>query len=165
LDMATAAMAYFGLVQAKTAGKKIPGDVAYDAKGKLTTDPGKAMDGAILPFDRNYKGAGLALVVQALCGPLVGGGFIGSDKSDTNWGNLVFVIDPQLLGNKNAFKTKMAKFMKRVKQAKKLKGVKAIYLPGARGERLASQRIKSGYIEVENNLYNALMAVAPTARV
>lgn len=55
LDMATAAMAYYGLIEAKTAGKKIPSDVAYDKKGKLTTDPARAMDGAILPFDRNYK--------------------------------------------------------------------------------------------------------------
>ena len=54
LDMATAAMAYYGLIQAKTAGKKIPNNVAYDSKGKLTTDPEQAMDGAILPFDRNY---------------------------------------------------------------------------------------------------------------
>ncbi|HKZ35538.1 MAG TPA: Ldh family oxidoreductase [Patescibacteria group bacterium] len=163
LDMATAAMAYFGLVQAKTAGKKIPGDVAYDSKGKLTTDPGKAMDGAILPFDRNYKGAGLALVVQALCGPLVGGGFIDNDQTDTNWGNLVFVIDPDLLGNRQTFKAKMTKLMRRVKKAKKLKGVKEIYLPGERGNSLAAKRLKSGYIEVENNLYHALETVVANA--
>ncbi len=59
LDMATSAMAYFGLVQAKTAGVKIPRDEAYGASEKLITDPAKALDGAILPFDRNYKGAGL----------------------------------------------------------------------------------------------------------
>jgi hypothetical protein len=39
MDMATAAYAWFGLLEAKTAGLPIPGDVAYDAKGELTTDP------------------------------------------------------------------------------------------------------------------------------
>ena len=39
MDMATAAYAWFGLLEAKTAGRKIPEDVALDAKGEPTTDP------------------------------------------------------------------------------------------------------------------------------
>ena len=159
LDMATAAMAYFGLVQAKTAGKKIPGDVAYDSKGKLTTDPGKAIDGAILPFDRSYKSAGLALVVEALCGPFVGAGFIDFANHANNWGNLAMAIDPDLLGDRKLFKLNMSKLANRVKKAKKLKRVKEINFPGERGNRLATQRLNSGYIEIENNLYRALEAV------
>lgn len=44
----------FGLLEAKTAGKPIPGDVAYDAKGNSTTDPAEALKGAIRVFDRYH---------------------------------------------------------------------------------------------------------------
>ena len=163
LDMATAAMAYFGLVQANTAGQKIPGDVAYNNKGKLTTDPAKAMEGAILPFDRNYKGAGLALLVEILCGPLVKGGFVGFDKASANWGNLIFIIDPKLLVSRSSFKTKMTQLVRKVKRGSKLKGVKEIFVPGERGNKLTEKHLKVGYIEVEKNLYNELKKVASQA--
>jgi len=159
-DMATSAMAYFGLVQANTAGQKIPGDVAYDSKGKLTTDPAKAMEGAILPFDRNYKGAGLALIVEALCGPLVGGGFINYNNPRTNWGNLIIIIDPKLLVSKNTFKQNITKLINRVKRAKKQPRVKEIFVPGERGNKLTQKRLRSGWIEAENNLYRQLKKVA-----
>ena len=42
----------FGLLEAKTAGKPIPGDVAYDKDGNSTTDPAAALQGAIRVFDR-----------------------------------------------------------------------------------------------------------------
>lgn len=39
MDMATAAYAWFGLLEAKTAGRPIPPDVALNAQGQPTTDP------------------------------------------------------------------------------------------------------------------------------
>ena len=73
LDMSTAAISYFGLVEAKTAGSKIASDMAYDAQGQPTDDPAAAIQGAIRSFDRSYKGSGLALVAEILAGPLVSG--------------------------------------------------------------------------------------------
>lgn len=78
LDMATAAMAYFGVIEAKTAGKSLPEGIAYDKTGNLTTDPAKVLDGgALRTFDQGYKGAGLSMIVQILTGPLVGASFTG----------------------------------------------------------------------------------------
>lgn len=160
LDMATAAMAYYGLIEAKTAGNKIPPDIAYDSDGKLTDDPSKAMDGALRPFDKSYKGAGLALMVEILTGPLVGASFTGFGNTDTNWGNLVLAIDPELLGDRKAFMTNVAKLGARVKETKKLLGVKEILLPSERGNKLTKERLQSGEIEIEDNLYNELKQVA-----
>ncbi|MBU0708635.1 Ldh family oxidoreductase [Patescibacteria group bacterium] len=153
-DMATAAMAYYGLIQAKTAGESIPGDVAYDSEGSLTTDPAKAMDGAILPFDRNYKGAGLAMMVEIFTGPLVGATFVGIGKGD--WGNLVYIIDPELLVSLADFKKQVTQMIKKVKSAGKLPGVTDIFYPGERGDKQTSRVIEAGEIEVEDNLYNKL---------
>ncbi|MFC1649534.1 Ldh family oxidoreductase [Patescibacteria group bacterium] len=159
LDMATSAMAYFGLIEAKTAGRKIPSDVAYDNKGKLTTDPAKAMDGAILPFDRSHKGAGLAMMVEVLTGPLVSSAFVGIGNSSKDWGNLIYIIDPKLLVNRNEFKKNVGKMVRKIKSAKKLKGVEEIYVAGERGNKLAAKRLKSGYVEVEDNLLTGLQKV------
>ncbi|PNH04783.1 Glyoxalase domain-containing protein 4 [Tetrabaena socialis] len=59
MDMATAAFAWFGLLEAKAAGRPIPGDVAMDSEGLATTDPNDVLSGgAIRVFDRSYKGSG-----------------------------------------------------------------------------------------------------------
>ena len=51
-------------------GERIPDGVAYDAEGRLTTDPTTALAGAIMAFG-GYKGAALALIVEILTRPLV----------------------------------------------------------------------------------------------
>lgn len=108
LDMATAAMAYYGLIEAKTAGKQLTEGVAYDKDGNPTTDPGAAMSGAIKGFD-GYKGSGLGFMVTAFTGPLVGAAFAGV---------------------------------------------------GERGNRLTKERLASGEIEIEENLYHELKKAA-----
>ncbi|MBP7928296.1 Ldh family oxidoreductase [Patescibacteria group bacterium] len=155
LDMATAYMAYFGLVEAKIAGKNIPEGIAYDSEGNLTTDPAKAMDGAIRPFDRNYKGAGLAMMVEILTGPLVRATFTGIGDT-SNWGNLIFVIDPELLTDKTEFANQVSQLVQKVKSTKRLPEVDEIFVPGERGNKLAKRHLESGEIEVEDNLLRQL---------
>ena len=156
LDMATAAMAYYGLVEAKTAGKSIPEGIAYDKDGNLTTDPALAMDGAIRPFDKSYKGAGLSMMVQILTGPLVAASFTGIGDTANSWGNLIYVIDPSLLVDTETFRSQVSQMVEKVKSTKKMPGVDEIYVPGERGNKLAEKRIQSGEIEVEDNLLKEL---------
>lgn len=160
LDMATAAMAYYGLIEAKTAGRKIPPDIAYDSEGKLTDDPAKAMDGALRPFDKSYKGAGLSFMVEVLTGPLVRASFTGIGDTAKNWGNLIIALNPELLTDTKQFKKNVLVMARKVKATKKLPGVKEIFVPGECGDRLTKERIASGTIEIEDNLYHELQKVA-----
>lgn len=160
LDMSTAATSYFGLVEAKTAGRSIPDDFAYDSEGKPTTDPQKAIEGAIRSFDRSYKGSGLALVAEILAGPLVGAAFCGLGDSKGNWGHLMFAIDPELLMERDTFVSNVSAIVGKVKSTKKLPGVEEIFVPGEREGRLARQRRESGMIDVEDNLLAELRTVA-----
>lgn len=160
LDMATAAMAYYGLIEAKTAGRKIPEGIAYDKNGKITADPAEAMDGAIRPFDKSYKGAGLSMMVEVLTGPLVAASFTGIGDTAINWGNLILVLDPEILVDKKSFMDNVEAMQKRLKTVKKLPGVKEIMLPSERGDKLTKQRLASGEIEIEDNLYKKLKEVA-----
>jgi len=158
--MSTAATSYFGLVEAVTAGRSIPADFAYDADGNPTTDPQKAIAGAIRSFDRSYKGSGLALIAEILAGPLVGAAFCGIGDSKGNWGHLIFAIDPELLTDRNTLSCNVSEIIRKVKSTKKLTGVDEIFVPGERESVLARERRESGLIEVENNLLTKLRRVA-----
>jgi L-2-hydroxycarboxylate dehydrogenase (NAD+) len=160
LDMSTAAISFYGLVEADTAGRYIPDDVAYDAEGRPTTSPREAIKGAIRSFDRSYKGSGLALIGEILAGPLVGAAFCGIGDSKGNWGHLIFAIDPGLLGDRNEFIRNVMEICRKVKATRKLPGVKEIFVPGERGSLLARQRLASGEIEVEDNLMAELRTIS-----
>jgi L-2-hydroxycarboxylate dehydrogenase (NAD+) len=159
LDMATSAMAWYGLVEAKAAAKQIPHNVAYDKNGQLTKDPAQALEGALLPFDQSYKGAGLALIVEVLTGPLVAASFANLGDS-RNWGNLVIVFDPELLVDKDLFKKQVSDLIRQVSNCKRVPGITEIYVPGQRGDNVAQEAIRAGEIEIEDNLYAELQREA-----
>jgi cystathionine beta-lyase len=159
LDMATSAYSFFGLLEARTAGKKIPHGVAIDGKGNITEDPNAAIDGgAIKTFDGGYKSSNLALIVELLAGPLVGAA-VQDKMSEKNWGNLVLAIDPKLLGQ-GEFERRAAIVTARVKGAKKAPGVNEILLPGERGDAFAARVAADGVIDVEPNLWRGLQELA-----
>lgn len=160
LDMSTAAMAFYGLVEAQTAGKPIPGDVAYDPSGRPTTDPAQAIKGAIRSFDRGYKGAGLALIIEILAGPLVCAACAGVGDPARNWGHLVLAIDPNLFGDRDEFIRHVTALIEKVKATKKLPGIEEIFVPGEKGNRQAAGIRASGMIEVEDHLLEELRKVA-----
>jgi LDH2 family malate/lactate/ureidoglycolate dehydrogenase len=163
LDMSTAAISYYGLVEAATAGKDIPGDIAYDSSGRPTTSPGEAIKGAIRSFDRGYKGSGLGMICEMMAGPLVGAAFCGLDDSKGNWGHLLFAIDPELLGDREEFQTNVTRAMEKVKASKRLPGVDEILVPGERGSRISQTYLDDGTIEIEDNLLVELRKVAQRA--
>lgn len=157
-DMATAAIARFGIVEAKTAGRSIPEGVAYDNAGHLTTDPAAALGGAIRAFG-GYKGAALALLVEVLTHPLV------STHPDalghkTDWGNLFLALDPELLVDGETFKKRVTMLVKQLKKARKLPGVDEILVPGERGDQVLQRVLESGFVDIEDKLWSALQTAA-----
>jgi LDH2 family malate/lactate/ureidoglycolate dehydrogenase len=157
-DMATAAIARFGVIEAKTAGRSIPADVAYDAEGQPTTDPAAALAGAIRTFG-GYKGAALSMMVEVLTRPLVHT-TPNAEGRKTDGGNLVLAFDPGLMGDAEAFKREVASLAKKVKATRRLPGVEEILVPGERGDRVLDAITASGVVEVEDNLWKALQAKA-----
>jgi LDH2 family malate/lactate/ureidoglycolate dehydrogenase len=73
LDMATTTVAMNRIVQASANGQPtIPAGWAMDSGGVPTTDTQTAMRGLLMPLG-GYKGSGLGLMVEILCGVLSGG--------------------------------------------------------------------------------------------
>ena len=73
LDMATTSIPFNRVINARREGHPLPAGVAYDESGKLTTDADATR--SLLPLggpEFGYKGYGLALMIDLLCGPLNG---------------------------------------------------------------------------------------------
>lgn len=157
-DMATSAIARFGIVEAQTAGRTIPDDVAFDRDGQPTTDPTAALAGAIRTFG-GYKGAALAFIVETFTHELVGTRLDETGKK-TDWGNLIMIIDPELLSDREIFKARVLALVERVKATRKLPGVEEILVPGERGNRVLRQALETGSVEIEDSLWSALQQAA-----
>jgi len=159
MDQATAAFAWFGLLEAQTAGVPIPEGVAFDANGIPTTDASKALKGALRTFDRGYKSSNLALMVELLAGPLVGAAHVNKLQAK-NWGNLVVAIHPRMLGDAATFYQAAGEVLERVRHAERLPGVDAIIIPGEREAKMAQARQAIGTVPIEVNMLNELRKMA-----
>ncbi len=116
-------------------GGKIPEGVALDKFGKPTTDPKKALEGVQLPI-AEFRGSGLAWMVDILSGVLTGGNHAGRVKDPftdfsgpQNIGHLFFVMKPNLFVG-NSFNKRIKDNIKTIKKLPKIKGVKEILYPG-----------------------------------
>lgn len=150
-DMASSAITWYGLVRAKALGQKLPENVAIDKNGELTQNPEEAMKGAILPFDRSYKGAGLAMVVELLGGVFTGANFV-FDEGD--WGTMFMAISPDLTIGTEEFKKRSSELVKKVKKGRFKQG--GIRFPGYDNEKRIENVIKSGKIEIDDKIIQQL---------
>lgn len=155
-DMATSAMTFYGLVLAKARGERIPENMAIDKEGNPTTDPEAAMTGAILPFDRDYKGAGLGLVVEMFAGPLAHSAWVDNKTFKEEWGTLFMAIDPELLVDVSEFKRNASDLIAKVKDSRKKAGATTIRLPGERSQQSYQEAILSGFVDVEEAVLKKL---------
>lgn len=157
-DMATSAIARFGIIEAKTAGRSLPDGVAYDKHGQITNDPAAALEGAIRTFG-GYKGAALSLVVDLMTHQLLLTSRTAEGRKQDS-GNLVLVIDPELMLDRDTFSTNVAEYVERIKATRRLPGVDEILVPGERGDRILSEAVATGQIEIDDALWAALQKVA-----
>lgn len=149
-DMATSAMTFYGLILAKSKGEKIPENVVIDKEGNPTTDPAEAMSGAILPFDRSYKGSGLGMVVEMLAGPLASSAYCDYKTYDQEWGSTFIAIDPELLVDIEKFKADASNLINTVKNSRKKKNTGNVRIPGERSLKEYKAALESGFVEVDD---------------
>ena len=152
-DNATAAMAYFGIVEAKLKGEPLPEGVGFDKDGNPSTDAAEVLQGSISTFAKQ-KGYGLALFVQMLGGPFSLAGTPGVNESDGS-GTFVLAIDPGLFAGKEEFMKRSTALVNNVKNAKPLPG-QQVLLPGEHGDELVKAVEESGEIEIADAIWQEL---------
>ena len=152
-DNATAAMAFFGIIESKIKGETLPEWVGFDKNGNPSTDPASVLDWAIATF-AEHKGYALSLLVQTLAGPLVGAWT--PKISEENWaGSFIMAIDPALLVDKEAFIKHTSEMYKSIKEAMPLPGQK-IYLPWEQWDEIVTNVEQSGEIEIADWIWKEL---------
>ena len=114
--------------------QKIPSGVALDKFGKPTTNAKKALQGVQLPI-ANFKGSGLAWMVDILSGVLTGGNHAGRVKDPfddftgpQNIGHLFITFKTNLFVNN--YNKRIKDNINKIKRLPKIKGVKEIVYPG-----------------------------------
>ena len=132
--------------RAEKLGIKIPFGVALNKKGKITTNAKKALLGTQLPI-AEFKGSGLAWMVDILSGVLTGSGHGGKVKDPfddftgpQNVGHLFLTINPNVFPG-NSFLKEMKKNIKLVKKLPKAKGFSSIMYPGERKNKIYKKNI------------------------
>ena len=154
-DTATSAMTFYGLVLAKTRGETIPEGIATDHNGNLTIDPAEAIEGAILPFDKGYKGAGFGMIVEILAGPLVKSAWVDNKTFKEEWGTFILAIDPNLLVDIKDFKDNMDDLINKIKSSRTKAG-ENIRLPGEQASARYKDVVASGEVEIDDIVANQL---------
>lgn len=153
-DNATAAMAYYGIMEAKLKGEALPEGIGYDKDGNPSTDPAAVLNGSIATFAA-HKGYGLSVLVQLLGGPFSMAGTPGVNEED-GWGTFVLAIDPSLLAGEEEYLKRATEFVNQIKAAKPLPGQRVV-LPGEQGDALAREAEQSGDIEIADAIWNELV--------
>ncbi|HLE48520.1 MAG TPA: Ldh family oxidoreductase [Patescibacteria group bacterium] len=155
LDMASSKMTFGDVMINAALGKPLPKGVSVDSEGNPTTDPKKAADGSQLPFE-GRKGSGLAMIVEILAGPLVGSKGGNTVKGKGEWGSFFVVINPELYRPIEELKGDVDKMIQELKSSKKQEGVDEIFYPGERSGRTMVDNLKSGEVEVVDELIKSL---------
>ncbi|HEX4407846.1 MAG TPA: Ldh family oxidoreductase [Xanthobacteraceae bacterium] len=150
-DMATSIVAYGTVKKYALRGLTMPeGWFVNPDTGVPITDPSRSSEGMLLPMGE-YKGSGLALMLGLIAGVLNGAAFgrdvvdfNADDKSETNTGHFLCVVDIARFLPLAAFTAEVDRHLRDLRESKRLPGVDAIRLPGDRRAESRAERLRDG---------------------
>lgn len=152
-DMATSAIALFGVLSAKAKGEPLPENVAYGKDGNFTTDAAEVMDGGAISTFGGHKGMGLSLCVEILAGALSGGAVLGkveSKKTAKSWGHTFVAIRPDDLVDN--FDELSASIIATVKASGP-----TVRISGERSAITAQERKEAGIMPVPERIWESIV--------
>ncbi len=162
LDMATAAVAAGKINLAVARGQSVPQGWIIDKEGKPTTDPTQhRRGGALLPLGgtEGYKGYGLAVMVEILCGLLTGLGFGVEPTGRHNDGCFMAVFKVESFRPLAQFKREVGEFARYLKDTRPAEGFARVYYPGEIEHEKQVDRRANG-VEVEDGTLRKLAELA-----
>src|SRR6201997_5786984 len=133
LDMATSAAAAGKIALSVARGTPVPAGWIIDRDGRPPTDPSQLRQGgALLPVggSEGYKGYGLSVMVEILCGLLTGLGFGVEPTGRHNDGCFMAVFKVDAFRPLAQFKKDIGEFSQYLKATKPAEGSSGVYYPG-----------------------------------
>lgn len=170
LDMALSIAAGGRIRIAAKKGERIPSDWLLDRDGRATDDPQALYDGgALLPL--GYKGFGLAVFGEILCGALTGSRILGEipawhkdTASQVANGHVHIAIDIARFIDPQAFMERVDAMIDILKAAPRMPNVQEILLPGERAWKTHRDNQRQG-IPLPEAVVNDLQMLARRLRV
>ncbi len=162
LDMATAAVAAGKINLAVARGEPVPAGWIIDKDGRPTTDPTQhRKGGALLPLGgtEGYKGYGLAVMVEILCGLLTGLGFGVDPAGRHNDGCFMAVFNVDAFRPLAEFKREVGEFARYLQDTRPAEGFARVYYPGEIEHEKQRDR-RAGGVEVEDGTIAKLAELA-----
>ena len=150
LDIATSVVSYGTIKNHRLQNHPLqPGWMVDPKTGAVVTDPHKSMEALLLPMG-GYKGAGLALILGLLAGPL-NGALFGRDCVDfnaqpdlvTNTGQFVVALDPARFRPLDKFKAEVDRHQRELHASAVLPG-ESVRLPGEQRAARRADRVANG---------------------
>jgi LDH2 family malate/lactate/ureidoglycolate dehydrogenase len=168
LDMALSQTARGNIILVAQKGRKIPLGWALDKDGIPTDDPNAALKGTVLPV-AEYKGSGLAILIEILCAALLGGKFshecgdLASKQPDEKevlgFNNIFGAINLDAFHGFDYFKKRCDEIIDYLKTLPKADGYQEILMPGEIQMRIARERSLNG-IPIDSAILKKLNEIA-----
>jgi len=163
LDMATSAAAAGKIALAVARNELVPDGWVIGSDGRPTNDPRQLRQGgALLPLggpEGGYKGTGLAVMVEILCGLLTGLGFGVEPTGRHNDGCFMAVFNVAAFRPLAEFKKDIGEFVAYLKSTPPAEGSKGVLYPGEI-EHMREQDRRQNGIEVEDATWYKLRQLA-----
>jgi ureidoglycolate dehydrogenase (NAD+) len=167
LDMATAAIAWGKLTQARQLGGELPDNVALDSSGRVTTDASQAA----LPLPvAGAKGAGLSLMIECMTSllaglPLVAPALTEKGTPHSVWQHgLAIAVDIAAFTDVENFAANAKELAAAIREQPLAEGTDEVLMPGERGDRVLAERKENG-IPIIQGQWQALIEVAASVGV
>jgi len=137
LDLSTTVVARGRILLYAKQDKPLEPGWALDERGIPTTDPHAALKGLLAPIG-GYKGYGMMLALDLLCGVMTGSnygahfpGFLADNMIEpTDVGSVFGAIHVESFMDLPEFKSFMDKAIQEIKGSDRIEGVQRIYIPG-----------------------------------
>jgi len=134
-DASTSVVARGRIIVAAHTGEGIPDGWAVDPDGYPTTDPERALAGAMLPFG-GPKGSAISLIIDILCGVLTGAAFgtrlntLEDLTSVQNVGHVLAAVRTDLFVSDAEFRSRMDEILRMLKATPPAPGARRVMAPG-----------------------------------
>jgi LDH2 family malate/lactate/ureidoglycolate dehydrogenase len=163
VDMATSQVAINRVFNARDEGRSIPEGWGVDEHGEPTTDPAQVKSAVPLG---GYKGYGLALLVEVLCGVLAGAGvrdgvgdLYSGGEVRQNTGHFHLAIDPERTVGRDAFAGVLGNLLDELRAIPPARGFDEVLVAGDPEDRARAERERDG-IPIVPALWTKLCALS-----
>lgn len=161
IDQASSQTTWVSILQAAEKGESIPVGQAIDADGNPTTDPNKALTGALIAAG-GQRGANIAMMVEMLAAGLTGSNWsldapsFAEGDQNPGVGLFLIAISPQLLGGDDYCK-RLAEYLDR------LETEHGVYLPGTSRAEKFTRSLDEG-IKVDKLVWETINRFAASGK-